>query len=242
VRVLVTGGDGFICPHRLLARGHDVTVLDPLNPPVHRDGIHAFLNPKADFYQGDVRNRELMAKLLRRTDAVHCLAAYQDYLTDFARFGGERYQHGRAASVTVPNNAVFHRCYSKRDEDPDRTVCQRGRSLEGPDGLRGLAAVAAEGLRRQNRAAVGEAMKDSRALKRKPESGVTNEAVALAVEAGATGAKVTGAGGVGLLLGTCPPENKRLYRRALPNLLDPPVRLDRLGSRVVFNVVRDIWS
>src|SRR4029450_10759606 len=35
---------------------------------------------------GDVRNRELLANLLRRVDAVYHLAAYQDYLPDFARF------------------------------------------------------------------------------------------------------------------------------------------------------------
>ena len=42
--------------------------------------------PEVDFYQGDVRNRELLANLLRRVDAVYHFAAYQDYLPDFARF------------------------------------------------------------------------------------------------------------------------------------------------------------
>jgi dTDP-L-rhamnose 4-epimerase len=89
MKVLVTGGAGFIGSHtcdRLLALGHDVAVLDGLTPPVHRGGRPSYLPPDVDFYQGDTRNRDLLTNLLRRADAVYHLAAYQDYLTDFARF------------------------------------------------------------------------------------------------------------------------------------------------------------
>ena len=44
------------------------------------------MNPEIDFYEGDVRNEDLLRNLLRRVDAVYHLAAYQDYLPDFARF------------------------------------------------------------------------------------------------------------------------------------------------------------
>jgi dTDP-L-rhamnose 4-epimerase len=89
MRILVTGGAGFIGSHtcdRLLALGHDVVVLDALTMPVHQNGRPAYLNTGADFYQGDTRNRDLLTNLLRRADAVFHFAAYQDYLPDFARF------------------------------------------------------------------------------------------------------------------------------------------------------------
>jgi dTDP-L-rhamnose 4-epimerase len=89
MRILVTGGAGFIGSHtcdRLLDLGHRVTVLDALLPPVHRGGPPAYLSRDVELYVGDVRNRDLVANLLRRTDAVFHLAAYQDYMTDFARF------------------------------------------------------------------------------------------------------------------------------------------------------------
>jgi len=89
MRVLVTGGAGFIGSHtsdRLLQLGHEVVVLDALTPPVHRGGPPAYLSPEVELYEGDVRNEDLLRNLLRRVEAVYHFAAFQDYLPDFARF------------------------------------------------------------------------------------------------------------------------------------------------------------
>ena len=53
-------------------------------------------------------------------------------------------------------------------------------------------------------------------------------AVTGALDAGATGAKLTGAGGGGFLLVICPPEHQRAVRESLNGMQELPVKLDRL--------------
>lgn len=120
------------------------------------------------------------------------------------------------------------------------------RSLCELDLLRDLARVAAERLQVGDVDALGDALRESWEIKRKLASGVSNEQIDAAVEralnAGATGAKVSGAGGGGFLLVMCPPANQPAVRQSLAEMRELPVKIDRLGSRVVFNVTRDIWS
>jgi D-glycero-alpha-D-manno-heptose-7-phosphate kinase len=114
------------------------------------------------------------------------------------------------------------------------------------DLLRDLAGFAAERLRGGDVDAIGPALRESWEAKRKLASGVSNDqvdrAVARALDAGASGAKLTGAGGGGFLLVICPMERQRAVRESLTEMRELPVKLDRLGSRVVLNVLRDIWS
>ena len=119
-------------------------------------------------------------------------------------------------------------------------------SLPQLDLLRDLAGLAAERLEHGDVDAIGPAMRESWEAKRKLASGVSNDqvdnAVTRALDAGATGAKLTGAGGGGFLLVMCPAEYQRAVRDSLADLREMPVKLDRLGSRVVLNIQRDIWS
>ena len=89
-------------------------------------------------------------------------------------------------------------------------------------------------------------VRESWEAKRKLASGVSNShidaAVSRALGAGASGAKLTGAGGGGFLLVICPVEHQRAVRQSLADMRELPVKLDRLGSRVVLNVLRDIWG
>ncbi len=89
MRVLVTGGAGFIGSHivdELIDGGHDVVVLDDLDPAAH-DGLPAGLHPDAAYHWGDVRNGELVACLLDGVDAVCHQAAKVGLGVDFADVG-----------------------------------------------------------------------------------------------------------------------------------------------------------
>ena len=112
--------------------------------------------------------------------------------------------------------------------------------------LRDLAGEAAAGLRAGDVDALGATVNKSWAAKRDLASGVTNsaidEAVEAAIGAGATGAKVTGAGGGGFLLVVCPLENQRAVRQRLAHMSELPIKIEPFGSRVILNVHRDIWS
>ena len=72
--VLVTGGAGYIGSHlvdALVARGYRVTVLDSLEPQVHRSGAWpSYANAKAAYVEGDVRNRAVFEPLVLAADAV----------------------------------------------------------------------------------------------------------------------------------------------------------------------------
>jgi len=114
------------------------------------------------------------------------------------------------------------------------------------DLLRDLAGFAVERLKSGDVDAIGPALRESWEAKRKLAAGVSNEqvdrAVTRALDAGASGVKLTGAGGGGFLVVLCPMERQRAVRESLADMRELPIRLDRFGSRVVLNMARDIWS
>jgi dTDP-L-rhamnose 4-epimerase len=102
--VLVTGGAGYIGSHlvdALVAREYRVTVLDNLEPQVHRSGTWpSYTNAKATYVRGDVRDRTAFEPLVLAADAVvHFGAAVS--------VGQSMYQIDRYVDVNTRGTALL---------------------------------------------------------------------------------------------------------------------------------------
>ena len=78
MRVLITGGAGFIGSHLtdlLLSQDHQVTVLDDLSTGRHDNIRHHLGDPRFEFILGSILNEALIDDAVRRSDAVVHLAA-----------------------------------------------------------------------------------------------------------------------------------------------------------------------
>ncbi|TSC88501.1 MAG: NAD-dependent epimerase/dehydratase [Microgenomates group bacterium Gr01-1014_5] len=76
--ILVTGGAGFIgsfLVDELIKKGYSVRIFDNLEEQVHQGKTPSYLNPKAEFIKGDVRNYEELSNALEGIDAVFHLAS-----------------------------------------------------------------------------------------------------------------------------------------------------------------------
>jgi len=104
MRVLVTGGAGFIGSHladRLLADGHEVRALDSLDPQVHPDEDRpGYLDDAVELQVGDVRDRDAVRRALEDVDAVVHFAAA-------VGVGQSMYEIERYTSVNAIGAAVL---------------------------------------------------------------------------------------------------------------------------------------
>jgi dTDP-L-rhamnose 4-epimerase len=86
MRILVTGGAGFIGSHivdELVGADHDVVVLDSLHPAAHRRQPDD-LDPAVEYHWKDINDFCTVAALVRGTDAVCHQAAMVGLGVDFA--------------------------------------------------------------------------------------------------------------------------------------------------------------
>jgi len=129
VKILVTGGAGFIGSHlvdALLARGHAVRVLDSLDPQVHGAGgaRPAHLHRDAELQVGDVRDHATVRRALDGVEVVFHEAAA-------VGVGQSMYEIERYVSVNSLGAAVLLEELVERRAQLRRVVVASSMSLYG---------------------------------------------------------------------------------------------------------------
>ncbi len=120
--MLVTGGAGFLGTatiRLLLEKGHSVRVIDNLSPPTH--AAAPSLPEAVEFMQGDVREREDLARALADVDGVLYLADYQDYLPAY----------GKQVHVNAMGPALLHEVIAESRSPVRRIVLGSSHAVYG---------------------------------------------------------------------------------------------------------------
>jgi dTDP-L-rhamnose 4-epimerase len=136
MKILVTGGAGFLGSYvtdDLVTAGHEVRILDALDPQVHPGGIAPdHLSPNAELIVGDVRSEESVAAAVQGVDAVVHLAAR-------VGVGQSMYELAGYTDVNARGTAVLLEALAGRDVG--RLVVASSMSIYGeglyrrPDGM-----------------------------------------------------------------------------------------------------------
>ncbi|MCE9613626.1 MAG: GHMP kinase [Lentisphaerae bacterium] len=120
-----------------------------------------------------------------------------------------------------------------------------GENLDNLDGIKRLASQVREAIQQDDFDRVGVVLNENWTLKKRLATNVSNpaidEMVATALAGGATGCKVSGAGGGGFLLTYCPANRLAGLRKAMQAYREMPFFLERCGSKVIFNVESYEW-
>jgi len=89
MRVLVTGGCGFIGGHivdKLLAKEYEVTVLDCLEQPTHQNNKPNYLAKNINFIQGNVLEADKLKQALKDVEVVFHQAATGGFTDNVAKY------------------------------------------------------------------------------------------------------------------------------------------------------------
>lgn len=108
--------------------------------------------------------------------------------------------------------------------------------------IKELAYDSLDGLNTLDINRIGENLKINWEMKKKLASNVSNRDIdkmySLAMEGGALGAKISGAGGGGFLLVYCERDKQDNLRRALKGYRELPFLLEKFGSKIIFDQTR----
>ncbi len=129
MRVLITGGAGFIGQHlaqSLLARGLSVSLLDNFNPQVHSGSrtLPSVLADRVKMIVGDVADADAVAAALEGADRVVHLAAETGT-------GQSMYEVARYSRTNLQGTAQLFELIGKASRKIDRFVIASSRAIYG---------------------------------------------------------------------------------------------------------------
>lgn len=133
MRVLITGGAGFIGSHialRLIEKGYDVTVLDTLLAQIHGDNpdetspLYCSIKDKTRFVKADVCDREALESAIRDADYIIHLAAETGT-------GQSMYEIKRYVDVNIGGTALLLDILTNTKHHVKRVVVAESRAIYG---------------------------------------------------------------------------------------------------------------
>ena len=126
-QILITGGAGFVGSHLadgLLKAGHQVRILDDLNPQVHPAGRPEYLSPEVELVVGDVRDPNRMKEALAGVDVVYHFAAT-------VGVGQSMYEIARYMSVNTMGTAELLQAILDSKRPPEKMIVASSMSIYG---------------------------------------------------------------------------------------------------------------
>ncbi len=119
-------------------------------------------------------------------------------------------------------------------------------NLEYHNLIKELALKAKEAILNKKVDKIGNLLTENWKLKKELSSNITNtlidEMYNKAIQGGATGAKVSGAGGGGFLLTYCKRDKQDQLRESMAEYREMPFLLEPYGSKIIFNYSRYNWK
>jgi D-glycero-alpha-D-manno-heptose-7-phosphate kinase len=154
----------------------------------------------------------------------------------------ERLEISQDAKRRLASNVLLF--FTNRTRKADKILSQQSANISERIGeltyLRDLAYEGRDAVLAGDFDAIGRLLFRSWEYKRRLADGISDEQIdsmyEKAMNAGALGAKVAGAGGGGFLLVYCPREHQTALRKALEDFRELPFMIARDGSKIIFNI------